>query len=70
MARRHWPWDVLGIDRTADKAAIRSAYAVRLKPMDVDADIQGFSALRSARDQALREPLAGLRPRRLAFQCW
>ena len=55
MARRHWPWDVLGIDRTADKAAIRSAYAVRLKAMDVDADIQGFSELRSARDQALRE---------------
>lgn len=55
MARRHWPWDVLGIDRTADKAAIRSAYAVRLKAMDVDADIQGYSALRSARDQALRD---------------
>ena len=55
MARRHWPWDVLGIDRTADKAAIRSAYAVRLKAMDVDADIQGYSELRSARDQALRE---------------
>lgn len=55
MARRHWPWDVLGIDRTADKAAIRSAYAVRLKAMDVDADIQGFGALRSARDQALRD---------------
>lgn len=55
MARRHWPWDVLGIDRTADKAAIRSAYAVRLKAMDIDADIQGYSALRSARDQALRD---------------
>lgn len=55
MARRHWPWDVLGIDRTSDKAAIRSAYAVKLKAMDVDADIQGYSALRSARDQALRE---------------
>lgn len=55
MARRHWPWDVLGIERTSDKAAIRSAYAVKLKAMDVDADIQGYSALRSARDQALRE---------------
>ncbi|MFN4113720.1 MAG: hypothetical protein ACK4GD_07245 [Sphingomonadaceae bacterium] len=55
MARRHWPWDVLGIDRTGDKAAIRSAYAARLKAMDVDQDIQGFSALRSARDAALRE---------------
>lgn len=55
MARRHWPWDVLGIDRTADKAAIRSAYAVQLKAMDVDRDIQGFAALRSARDQALRD---------------
>ncbi len=55
MAQRHWPWDVLGIDRTGDKAAIRSAYAVRLKAMDVDRDIQGFAALRAARDQALRE---------------
>lgn len=55
MARRYWPWDVLGIDRTSDKGAIRSAYAVRLKAMDVDADIQGFANLRAARDQALRE---------------
>ncbi|WP_324262105.1 hypothetical protein U4960_02860 [Altererythrobacter sp. H2] len=55
MARRHWPWDVLGIDPTADKAAIRSAYAVRLKAMDVDLDIRGFADLRSARDAALRE---------------
>lgn len=55
MARRYWPWDVLGIDRTSDKGAIRSAYAARLKAMDVDADIQGFAALRSARDQALRD---------------
>ena len=55
MARRHWPWDVLGIDPTQDKSIIRSAYARRLKAMDVDADIQGFSALRSARDQALRD---------------
>ena len=55
MAQRHWPWDVLGIDRTGDKAAIRSAYAVRLKAMDVDRDIQGFAELRAARDQALRE---------------
>lgn len=55
MARRYWPWDVLGIDRTSDKGAIRSAYAARLKAMDVDADIQGFANLRGARDQALRE---------------
>lgn len=55
MAQRHWPWDVLGIDRTGDKAAIRSAYAVQLKAMDVDRDIQGFAELRAARDQALRE---------------
>lgn len=55
MARRYWPWDVLGIDRTSDKGAIRSAYAARLKAMDVDADIEGFAALRGARDQALRE---------------
>lgn len=55
MARRHWPWSVLGIDRTPDKAAIRTAYAVQLKAMDVDSDIDGFADLRAARDEALRD---------------
>ncbi|EQB19517.1 hypothetical protein [Novosphingobium lindaniclasticum] len=48
------PWSILGIGRTADAAAIRKAYAARLKAMDVDSDVEGFARLRQARDQALR----------------
>ncbi|WP_334184152.1 hypothetical protein [Novosphingobium sp.] len=48
------PWSILGIGRTADAAAIRKAYAARLKAMDVDKDVEGFAQLRQARDQALR----------------
>lgn len=47
------PWAVLGIEPTADKGAIRRAYAARLKAMDVDRDVEGFAALRAARDAAL-----------------
>jgi hypothetical protein len=48
------PWSILGIGRTADAAAIRKAYAARLKAMDVDSDVEGFAQLRQARDQAMR----------------
>ena len=47
-------WAVLGITRTTDKAAIRRAYAEKLKALDVDADVAGYAALRQARDSALR----------------
>lgn len=47
-------WATLGIARTSDVAAIRSAYARALKGFDVDADPGRFMALRNARDQALR----------------
>lgn len=48
------PWSILGIGATADAAAIRKAYAARLKAMDVDGDVEGFARLRQARDHALR----------------
>lgn len=47
-------WHVLGIARTPDAAAIRRAYADRLKAMDVDKDVDGYARLREARDAALR----------------
>lgn len=49
----HSTWARLGIAQTADSGTIRRAYADRLRAMDVDADVEGFSALRAARDAAL-----------------
>ena len=46
-------WRRLGIAATADNKAIRSAYASRLKALDVDANRDMFALLREARDQAL-----------------
>ena len=59
MVKRRWPWDVLGIERTGDKGAIRRAYAERLKAMDLDADVGGYADLRHARDEALRQAAQG-----------
>lgn len=46
-------WKVLGIARTPEVAAIRRAYADRLRAMDVDRDVDGYARLREARDAAL-----------------
>lgn len=46
-------WRRLDIAATTDSKAIRSAYATRLKALDVDADRDAFALLRTARDQAL-----------------
>ena len=51
--KRHGPWRVLEIDPTEDRSAIRRAYAEKLKGLDPDSDIAGFTALRNARDHAL-----------------
>ncbi|MDN3647033.1 hypothetical protein QWY75_12545 [Pontixanthobacter aestiaquae] len=48
-----WPWNVLGIEATDDKGAIRKAYAEKLKSLDIDKEIAAFSDLRAARDYAL-----------------
>ncbi len=50
---RHFPWDVLGIEPTNDRKAIRSAYAAKLKAINPDEDVAGFSRLRQAREEAL-----------------
>lgn len=52
-------WRVLGIEPTSDAIAIRRAYAARLRAMDVDADRDGFAALRDARDLALQRAAEG-----------
>lgn len=52
MSRR-FPWDVLGIEPTNDRKAIRSAYAARLKAINPDDDVAGFTRLRQAREEAL-----------------
>ncbi|MFT4056280.1 MAG: hypothetical protein QM681_17385 [Novosphingobium sp.] len=49
-----FPWSLLGIQPTGDAQTIRSAYAARIKTMDLDADVEGYAQLRSARDTALR----------------
>lgn len=50
---RGWPWSVLDIAATGDRRAIRTAYSRKLKAIDVEADKDGFIALREAYDQAL-----------------
>lgn len=49
-----FPWSDLGIAATGDARAVRSAYAARVKTMDLDADVEGYARLRQARDAALR----------------
>jgi len=46
-------WEVLGIVPTDDRRTIRSAYAVRLKAIDPEADPKAFVRLREAMDRAL-----------------
>jgi len=50
-------WQELGIDATVDAAAIKSAYAARLKMTRPDEDPEGFQRLRAAYSAALQ--LAG-----------
>jgi hypothetical protein len=50
---RRGPWRVLGLDPTDDRAAIRRAYADKLRQLDIDRDVEGYTRLRGARDHAL-----------------
>ena len=47
------PWHELGIAPTADRQAIRRAYAARLKTIDPDRDPQAFQRLRGAYETVL-----------------
>lgn len=47
-------WDVLGLEPTSDPAAVRRAYAARLKGIDVDRDPAAFIRLREAFERCLR----------------
>jgi len=46
-------WEVLGIARTTDKAAIRRAYAAKLRSIDSDRDPAAFIQIRQAYEAAL-----------------
>jgi hypothetical protein len=61
-------WDLLGIAQTRDRMEIRKAYAARLKVVHPEDDPDGFMALRSAYEDALRHPglvPGSVRPRAL-----
>ena len=48
-------WAALRLDPGSDAAAVRQAYADRLRAMDIDGDPAGFALLRTARDAALAD---------------
>lgn len=54
-----WIWEELGLEATDDSAAIRRAYAARLKAIDTEADPDAFILLRHARDAALAHAEGG-----------
>ena len=57
-------WDELGLAPTADRGAIRRAYAARLKTMPPERDPAAFQRLRTAYENALRRADgAGMPPR-------
>jgi hypothetical protein len=58
MGEKKSAWSVLGIAPTADSAAIRRAYARKLKLTRPDEDPEGFQRLLRARDAALGEAAA------------
>ena len=50
---RGWPWSVLGIAPSRDRATIRRAYAARLKHANPEDDSEAFQSLRQAYERAL-----------------
>ena len=47
-----WPWSELGLSGPADLAAVRHAYAERLKTTHPEEDPEGFQRLNEAYQQA------------------
>ena len=48
-------WQVLGIEPTADRAAITAAYREKLSAANPEDDPEAFKTLRAAYEQALRQ---------------
>ena len=48
-----WPWSDLGIGETADKEAIRAAFAAKKAALDGSMQISAFARLTEAREKAL-----------------
>ena len=50
----NWPWSELGLPGPSDLAAVRRAYAERLKTTHPEEDPEGFQRLHEAYQQARR----------------
>lgn len=59
-------WQTLGIDKTTDLAAIKRAYASKLKTTKPDEDPEGFKYLHAAYKQAVQNAKHNARPDQLA----
>jgi hypothetical protein len=59
-------WQTLGIDKTTDLAAIKRAYAAKLKITKPDEDPEGFKRLHAAYKQAVQNAKSNARPDQVA----
>ena len=55
----NWPWSELGLPGPSDLAAVRRAYAERLKTTHPEEDPEGFQRLHEAYQQARRAARKG-----------
>ncbi|MDR1076668.1 MAG: hypothetical protein LBL59_10405 [Xanthomonadaceae bacterium] len=59
-------WSILGLAPTTDRKAVRSAYALVLKSLDLATQADEFAALRQAYEQALKQIADGAVPEAVA----